>query len=193
MDHSAYDTGADGLNGHLSTEGLDTFSSDRTGPNSEPTRPLTIHEVPDFETNEASLPKLAPVSMKPDLTHLSKEQQYYIGVLQSLGRPSSNQEIYAEHRRQHPDDPRTDKMLKARIRTELQRYCETSSQFKDFGKKKNLKIFTNPSPGTWWLVPEYAPGMAIEQVSPEYAAMLDEALPASLSDLLPLVSPWGTA
>jgi hypothetical protein len=45
----------------------------------------------------------------------------------------------------------------------MQRYCETSSQFKDFGKKKNLKIFTNPSPGTWWLVPGYAPKTAVEE------------------------------
>jgi hypothetical protein len=34
MDHSAYDTGADGLNGHLSTENLGTSSSD----NMEPTK-----------------------------------------------------------------------------------------------------------------------------------------------------------
>jgi hypothetical protein len=166
MDHSSYNTRVDGLNGHLSTEGLE----------------------------EASLPKLAPVSMRPDLTHLSKEQQRYIAVLQSLGRPSSNQEIYAEHRRQHPDDRRTDLMLKARIRTELQRYCETSSQFKDFGKKKNLKIFTNPSPGTWWLTLEYALKTEIEQVSPEHAATLDEVLYAGSSAApLLLESPWSTA
>jgi hypothetical protein len=163
MDHSTYDTGADCVNGHLSTEGLDTLSSDRMGLNSEPTRPLMIHEVLDFVTNEASLPKLAPISMRPELTHLSKEQQYYVCALQRLGRPSSYQEICAEHRRQHPDDLRTDQMLQARIRTELQRYCETSSQFKNFGQKKNLKIFTHPSYGEWWLEPQYAPKTAVER------------------------------
>jgi hypothetical protein len=95
------------------------------------------------------------------ISHLSNEQQHLIRVLWSLGGPSSNQEIYAEHRRQHPDDLRTD--LEARIRTELQRYCETSSQFKNFGKRKSLKIFMSVSRAIWWLTPEYAPKTAIEQ------------------------------
>jgi hypothetical protein len=104
-----------------------------------------------------------PNSCRGDLSHLSKEQQYYVGALQRLGRPSSYKEICAEHRRQHLDDHRTDQMLQARIRTELQRYCETSSQFKNFGQKKNLKIFTHPSHGEWWLEPEYEPKTAVEQ------------------------------